>query len=235
MIADIKEQSKDIPVLGHADGICHVYVHKEADLDMAIKVVIDSKCNYPAACNAMETLLVDEQLLRTTAFDTLLDELKENGVLVHAGPRLSRALPFGPIPAKSLKIEYSDLECAMEIVDGVDDAIRHIHAHGSSHTDVIITEDESIAAKFLSSVDSACVFHNASTRFADGYRFGLGAEVGISTTRIHARGPVGVEGLLTSKWILKGDGHAVTDFDQNGSQQYIHKALETGNEDPMAQ
>lgn len=228
MIADIKRQSKDIPVLGHADGICHVYIDKEADLDMAVKVVIDSKCDYPAACNAMETLLVDEQLLKTSAFDTLLKELKEHNVLVHAGPRLARTLPFGPVPAKSLKVEYSNLECAVELVDGVDDAIRHIHAHGSSHTDVVITENKSIANRFLQGVDSACVFHNASSRFSDGYRFGLGAEVGISTARIHARGPVGVEGLLTTKWLLMGSGQAVSDFESGGKYQYIHQSLPTG-------
>jgi len=228
MIANIKEQSKDIPVLGHAEGICHVFVDRDADMETAVRVVIDSKCNYPAACNAMETLLVDKTLFGTTAFDELLQALKNSNVKAHAGPRLSHELPFGPVPAHSLRKEYSDMECAIELVENVDDAIKHIENHGSSHTDSIITENEATASKFLKNVDSACVFHNASTRFADGYRFGLGAEVGISTTKIHARGPVGVEGLLTTKWVLKGHGHCVTDFGEGGQYQYIHQELDTG-------
>jgi len=228
MIAKIKESSKNIPVMGHAEGICHVFVDKDADVEKAIRVVVDSKCNYPAACNAMETVLIDKTLFGTTAFEELLQALKNNNVLVHAGPRLSRELPFGPVPAQSMKKEYGDLECALELVDGVEDAIRHIMTHGSSHTDSIVTENEATASIFLRGIDSACVFHNASTRFADGYRFGLGAEVGISTTKIHARGPMGVEGLLTTKWVLKGQGHCVSEFGENGRYQYIHQQLDTG-------
>lgn len=225
LVTHIKHNTK-IAVLGHADGVCHVYVDRAADLAMAKSIVADAKLDYPAACNAMETLLLHEDLAASGAMRDIVTSLQSQGVQLYGGARAAGEL--GLPRATSLHHEYGGASCAVEIVDGVRAAVEHIHAHGSAHTDCIVTEDDEAAEYFLRSVDSACVFHNASTRFADGFRFGLGAEVGISTSRIHARGPVGVEGLLTTRWLLSGAGHIVH---KDKSITYTHKPLPMSESD----
>ncbi|KAK9811960.1 hypothetical protein WJX73_003110 [Symbiochloris irregularis] len=219
LVSHIQHNTR-IPVLGHADGICHLYVDARADIEMACSIAVDSKTDYPAACNAVEKILVHSELGRDGRLYQLQTALREAGVTMHGGKRSAKELGLTPCPSD--RHEYGTNALTLELVDSMDEAIDHIHANGSSHTECIVTEDEALAEQFLRRVDSACVFHNATTRFADGYRFGLGAEVGISTSRIHARGPVGVEGLLTTKWVMRGKGHTV---DHDTSIKYTHKPL----------
>ncbi|XP_062005198.1 delta-1-pyrroline-5-carboxylate synthase-like isoform X1 [Rosa rugosa] len=219
LVSQIKESTK-IPVLGHADGICHVYIDKSANLEMAKRIVHDAKTDYPAACNAMETLLVHQDLFNNGQLNEIITQLRESGVTLYGGPHAAVLLNLSE--TSTLHHEYSSMACTVEIVDNVHDAVDHIHVYGSGHTECIVTEDDEVAEYFLSQVDSAAVFHNASTRFCDGARFGLGAEVGISTSRIHARGPVGVEGLLTTRWTLRGKGQIV---DGDNGVEYTHKNL----------
>nr|ANR02120.1 delta1-pyrroline-5-carboxylate synthetase 1 [Lilium regale] len=218
-VTQIKASTK-IPVLGHADGICHVYVDKSANMEMAKRIVLDAKTDYPAACNAMETLLLHKDLLKSGRINDLIIGLRGEGVTLFGGSRANEELDI-PL-AQSFHHEYSSIACTVEFVDDIHAAIDHIHQHGSAHTDCIVTEDSEVAELFLHQVDSAAVFHNASTRFSDGARFGLGAEVGVSTSRIHARGPVGVDGLLTTRWLLRGNGQVV---DGDKEIVYTHKDL----------
>ena len=217
MVRHIQSNTR-IPVLGHADGVCHVLVDVDAEPAMARRLVIDSKCDYPAACNAMETVLIHRDWPHTGA---LLNHLREAGVVLHRGPNGPADLPNAP----ALRHEYGDLACTVQIVGDLPEAVDYIHANGSGHTEAIITGNQQTADTFLAAVDSACIFHNASTRFADGYRFGLGAEVGISTSRIHARGPVGVDGLLTTRWKLTGQGDIVAPFSA-GDRSFTHRSNE---------
>ncbi|MGE4285858.1 MAG: glutamate-5-semialdehyde dehydrogenase [Phycisphaerae bacterium] len=210
-----------IPVMGHADGICHVYIDKAADFEMAVRIAIDSKCQYPAVCNAMETLLVHKDIA-----GRLLPVLKEGydkyNCRLHGCKRTCKLIAAEPATEQDWKTEYLDYELSIKIVDSVEEAIAHINRYGSGHTDAIVTADETAARLFFALVDSADVFLNASTRFSDGFRYGLGAEVGISTNKIHARGPVGLDGLLIYKWKLIGKGQIVADF-AAGTESFTHE------------
>ena len=207
LVRFIKDNTR-IPVLGHADGICHIFVDESADLDMAIRVVTDAKTQYPSACNAVETLLIHEKFAHK---DELLAALQLSEIQLVAEP-------------ESWAHEYGDKILAFKTVNGVDEAIEHINTYGSGHTDSIITKNVENAEKFMNKVDSAGVYFNASTRFADGFRYGFGAEVGISTNKTHARGPVGLEGLTIYKYKLIGNGNIVGDY-VFGERQFHHKDL----------
>ncbi len=213
----------NIPVLGHADGICHVYIDGEADLDMAVNITVDSKCQYVAVCNAAETLLVDEKVAKE-----LLPEVKKvletKGVEIRGCKKTAAIIDVRPAVEEDWSTEYLDYILSIKVVGGMDEAIEHINRYGSGHTDAIVTADKERAEKFMDMVDSGNVFWNASTRFSDGFRYGLGAEVGISTNKIHARGPVGLEGLLIYKWKLLGKGQIVGDYSA-GKKNFTHKRL----------
>lgn len=226
LVSYIKANTR-IPVLGHADGVCHVYLDSSADAPAACKIVVDAKTDYPSACNAMETLLMHKDTLTNGVAASTMMALRAAGVKCLGGPAAMKA-GLCDVAAEEMKCEYGDLTCMVEIVDNMDEAIDWIHKNGSGHTEAIVCSEESEAGEeFLRRVDAACVFKNASTRFADGFRFGLGAEVGISTGRIHARGPVGVEGLLTTKWQLRSQGvNYVAEFaGENPEKKYTHKEL----------
>jgi len=212
-----------IPVLGHADGICHLYVDEDADLDMAVKIAVDSKTQYVAVCNALETLLVHEKIA-PDFLPALKQALDAKQVELIGCPQTRAIIPAAPASEADWKTEYLDYRLSIKVVASLDEAIEHINRYGSGHTDSIVTRDREKAARFMACVDSGNVFWNCSTRFSDGFRYGLGAEVGISTSKIHARGPVGLEGLVIYKYKLIGNGHLVEDY-ANRSRSFKHKKL----------
>jgi glutamate-5-semialdehyde dehydrogenase len=220
------EQNSRIPVLSHGEGICHVLVDRAADLSRAVRVTLDSKVQYPAACNSVETLLVHKDI--AAAFlPRVVAELRRANVEVRGCPRVLALLheaKLVPAIEKDWSTEYSDLILSVKIVDTLEQGLEHINRYGSRHTECIVTEDQAVAERFLQEVDAASVFHNASTRFADGYRYGLGAEVGISNGKLHARGPMGIEGLTTYKYKLRGNGHIVAEY-SSGVRHFKHRPL----------
>ncbi len=212
-----------IPVLGHADGICHLYVDSSADLDQALRIAIDSKTQYPAACNAIETLLVHTEVARDF-FCKALPAFKKLGVTLLGDAESQSYGVEGAATERDWATEYLDTTLSIKIISGLEEAIEHIRCYGSRHTEAIVANDHQVAELFLQSVDSAGVFHNCSTRFADGFRYGFGAEVGISTQTLPPRGPVGLDGLVTYRYRLRGSGQTVADF-ASGQNVFSHKDL----------
>ena len=241
LVRFVKENTK-IPVLGHADGLCSAYIHSDADPEIALKVIVDSKTDYPAACNSLETLLVHQDALKKV-LPPLAKALIVKGVTLRCDASSKAALienltlkeagMLRDACESDFRTEFLDLTLAVKTIPSnspvtdVEAAIAHINSHSSKHTDIIITESENIANVFMKGVDSAGVFWNASTRFADGMRYGFGTEVGISTNKIHSRGPVGLDGLTIYKYLIRGSGHRAGDyFDGEGGRKYKHQNLE---------
>ena len=219
------QENTRIPVLGHSEGVCHGYIDKSADLDKAIRISLDSKLQYPAACNAMETLLVHKDISAEILPD-LVAKFREKQVELVGCVKTCQVVPdVSPACEADWDLEYNDLKLSIKIVDGLSEAVKFINKHGSGHTDVIITDNRQQAEQFLNEVSSASVMWNASTRFADGFRYGLGAEIGISTNRTHARGPVGLEGLVIYKYKLYGNGQIVGDYTGDNAREFTHKSL----------
>ncbi|MGM0590075.1 MAG: glutamate-5-semialdehyde dehydrogenase [Halobacteriota archaeon] len=219
------QDNTSIPVLGHTEGVCHVYVDSEADLSMATEIAYDAKVQYPAVCNAVETLLVhrdvaEEYLPRIAA------RYGEANVEMRGDEAVRELVDVEAATPEDWSTEYGDYIISMKVVDSLEDAIAHVNTYGSKHTESIVTENAENASLFMRRIDAASVFHNASTRFADGYRYGLGAEVGISTGKIHARGPVGLEGLTTYKYYLEGDGQIVGTYAGDDAKPYLHEEFD---------
>lgn len=216
-------EHSNIAVLGHADGICHVYVDAAADIPMAIDIAVDSKCQYVAVCNAEETLLVHADIA-AALLPPLREALVARGVEIRGCARTCAIIEAVPATEEDWRTEYLDYTLSIRVVDSMEDALDHINTYGSGHTEVIVTADAAQAARFMDLADAGNTFWNCSTRFSDGFRYGLGAEVGVSTNKIHARGPVGLDGLLIYKWKLIGHGQTVTPFAE-GQQAFTHKPL----------
>jgi glutamate-5-semialdehyde dehydrogenase len=218
------QQNTQIPVLGHADGVCHLYLDETADFNKAIAITVDSKTQYPAACNAIETLLVHEKIA-----DELLPKLavalNDKKVILKGDQKTQLIITVLPATEADWQTEYSDLILSIKIVSNLEDAIAHIHRYGSKHTEGIVTENPEAATQFCNQVDAAGVFQNCSTRFADGFRYGFGAEVGISTQKMPPRGPVGLEGLVTYKYQLIGEGHLVETYSGTEAKPFTHQDL----------
>jgi glutamate-5-semialdehyde dehydrogenase len=213
-----------IPVLGHADGICHLYIDRFAHPKMAIDLSVDSKCQYAAVCNATETILVHEAKAKDI-LPVLKSKLEGQGVKIYGCENTGEIIRVESATEKDWQTEYLDLIVSIKVVPSLEEAVAHINQYGSGHTDVIVTGDKKRALYFMDHTDTADAFWNCSSRFADGFRFGLGAEVGISTNKIHARGPVGLEGLMIYQWRLMGDGHMVKDYTGKTAKPFTHKPL----------
>ncbi|MBD2080809.1 glutamate-5-semialdehyde dehydrogenase [Leptolyngbya sp. FACHB-17] len=213
-----------IPVLGHADGICHLYVDRAADIGKAVNIAVDSKTQYPAACNAIETLLVHSAIASEFLLEAV-SAFQAKNVELRGDERTREILNIAAATEADWSTEYSDLILAIKIVDSTEDAIAHINTYGSKHTDAIVTEDVKTAQLFMNQVDAAGVYHNCSTRFADGFRYGFGAEVGISTQKMPPRGPVGLEGLVTYKYQLVGDGQIAATYSGANAKPFTHRDL----------
>lgn len=216
------QDNTHIPVLGHADGICHLYVDQAAAIEKTVTITVDAKTQYPAACNAIETLLIHEAIA-PQFLPVVAAALHEKGVSLRGDAAAQTIVPMEAATEEDWRTEYSDLVLAVRLVPSLDAAIAHINEYGSGHTDAIATEDAAAAAQFFSQVDSAGVYHNCSTRFADGFRYGFGAEVGISTQKLPPRGPVGLEGLVTYKYVLSGDGQIAATYSGAQAKPFLHR------------
>lgn len=233
LVRNIKENTK-IPVLGHADGICSIYLDKDADLTMAARIAVDSKTNYPAGCNAVEQLLVHQDIVADKEkLNKVLGALAAAEVTLHVVPEIKAQIEnidsqfIKDAAPDAFDTEFLSFDIAVKPVLDVNDAIAHINEHSSKHTDCVITEKKEVAETFLKGVDSAGVYWNCSTRFADGFRYGFGTEVGISTNKIHARGPVGLEGLMSYQYQLRGHGHIASEYvGAGGTKTFVHKDIE---------